>query len=306
MLPAESGPNDSERSRRQKLFEPCLGSFSGFVFSPKMEVMNEIFPWDALYPQAVEQSTCRGLDTIPTEILDSIVSYIPHRTLSNLALVDSRCRAVATRYIYHSVTINGNLFSIKPKDPEKKLPEPDAPIPEILEAGNIKACRLLKRLLSNDQHIAAIHEFQIKGYPLWADRPYFIAFIQHIWQNATNLMRIDHQYFPSKPTPLPNPCWSDSLRHIRARHVCWWGLKALESTTMRQLTLTACTQTTRKLFNQDLRHITHFEYLWHDWKEDNLETSNFDWIPEVFPNLRTLKIGVCECWVDPGISHEVN
>jgi hypothetical protein len=288
----------------RRLFKPHASRGSEPV--PSEMELNNLFPWDDLLPvQVVEQTTSPALDAVPTEIIDLVASFLPRRTLPTFALVNSRCRAVATRHIYHSVTISGHLFSIRPRDPANKLPDAESPISEIMEAGKIRACRILKGLLANDHHIAAVREFQIVGHPLWSDRPYFVAFIKHIWQKATSLMKVDHQYFPAKPVCLPDPCWPESLRHLESRHICWWSLKALAPASMRRLTMKTCTSTTRKLLERDLTHITHFEYQWHDWKDENFDTFNFDWIGDAFPNVRTLRIGICDCWLDQGIPEKV-
>lgn len=53
-----------------------------------------------------------------------------------------------------------------------------------------------------------------------------------------------------------------------------------------------------------IENITELEFPWHDWKEE-LETFNFDWVPEKFPNLHKLSIVTCSCWVNQDIPTKV-
>jgi len=272
--------------------------------------MDNLFPCADLVPEQryLYPTTNQTLGSLPVELLDAIASFVPQRSLQSFALVHSRFRAVAIRYLYGTVVLRASSFSVKSKDPNKPLPGAELPVPEILASVTIKGCNPMRQLLANDDHIAVIREFRIVRYPSYSYRPYFAAFIKYIWSNAKALVKVNHEYFPADPAALPGPCWSNTLQHLTTRHVCWWTLKALYAPSARRLTLLSCTQTTNKLPNKDnatnLTHITHFEYLWHDWKDD-IKDFNFDWIAEVFPNLTNLRISVCACWQNQGIPDKV-
>jgi hypothetical protein len=210
--------------------------------------------------------------------------------------------------MYATVVIQASSFSVRSKDPTKPLPSTDLLVPEILASVTISGCSLMSRLLANDEHAAAVRDFRIVGYPAHLERAFFLNFVKHIWSTAKALTKVNHEYFPAEPVPFPGPCWSNTLYHLTTRHICWWTLRALEASSTRRLTLQSCTKTTDKLYGnkaKNLAHITHFEYLWHNWKGDKVEEFNFDWIPEVFPNLSKLRIAVCPCWVNQGIPEKV-
>lgn len=264
--------------------------------------MEDLFPFDDLVPTQGEESPVFNVsfDELPPEVVDLIGFYVPSRSLPNFGLVSSLCRVVARRYLYRKVTLLGNLFHVEPKFRDIALPKSGGPIKVLLQAAKIRSCKTMAALLANKDNIAAVREFRIDGYPSWSDRPYFLSIVKYLWENMINLVVTDHRYFPSRPATLPDPCWSDTLRHLETKHICWWVQKAISGKAMRHLTFTGCTETAVKLRDQGVAHITHLEYLWHEWKED-FEAFNYDWIADAFPNLRALRIGVCSCWVDQNI-----
>lgn len=269
--------------------------------------MEELFPCleFALEPPYMQPiNTSPALGKLPLELVDTIASFLPQKSLLSFALVHSQCRAVAIRYIYATVVLRASYFRVTPKEPGKPLPCSTLPTPELLSLVNIHGSPILRRLLANDEHIACLRDLRIEHYPDTANRPFFTAFVKHIWSNAKALVRINHEFYPGSPSPLPGPSWPDTLQHLDTRHICWWIIRALEAPPMRRLALQTCTQTINKLYTKELTHITHFEYLWHDWKGE-IQEFNFDWIAGTFPNLTNLRIGVCNCWQDQGIPDKV-
>jgi hypothetical protein len=267
--------------------------------------MEDLFPWGELFGQFhVDPVEPERIPSLPTEILAYVASFIPNGQLPFFALANSTCRSIAIRHLYSNVRLSGGSFSIRSKDPSAALPDKELPFDQILAGAEITGCNVLKALLAKEDHIKAIRQFDMENYPSYDDRPFFVAALKHIWTNATGLKTFYHQYFPNTPTNVPEPCWPDTLGHLVTKHVCWWTDKALAYPTMRRLTMINCSTTYSRLKTEH-PHITHFDFRWHSWPEEDLKTFNFDWIAEVFPNLRTLDFGICTCWSDQGIAHEV-
>ena len=270
--------------------------------------MEELFPCAELAPEQPYMHPIidsQALGTLPLELLDNIAAFIPQKSLPNFALVRSEFRAVAIRHMYSTVILRASYFRVKPKSSGSALPSPTLPVSELLSLVIIQGCPILRRLLANDDHIGCLRDFRIERYPDTLNRPFFTAFVKHIWNNAKALTKINHEYYPASPSPLPGPSWPNTLQQLETRHICWWTLQALKAPPMRRLSIQNCTQTIAKLHTKDLTHITQFEYLWHDWKGETQEF-NFDWIAEAFPNLTKLRIGVCDCWQNQAIPEKVS
>jgi hypothetical protein len=267
--------------------------------------MEDLFPWGELFGQFhVDPVEPERIPSLPTEILAYVASFVPNGQLPFFALANSTCRSIAIRHLYSNVRLSGGSFSIRSKDASAPLPDKELPFDQILAGAEITGCNVLKALLAKEDHIKAIRQFDMESYPSYDDRPFFVAALKHIWTNATGLKTFYHQYFPNTPMNVPEPCWPDTLGHLVTKHVCWWTDKVLAYPTMRRLTMVNCSTTYSRLKTEH-PHITHFDFRWHSWPEEDLKTFNFDWIAEVFPNLRTLDFGICTCWSDQGIAHEV-
>lgn len=262
--------------------------------------MEDLFPCIDFTPEP----TSLALGKLPLELLDAIASFVPQKSLPNFALVHSQCRAVAIRHMYATVILRASYFSVRPKDGTEALPSPTLSVPELLSLVTIHGSPMLRRLLANDEHIACLREFRIERYPNSENRPFFTAFVKHIWSTAKALTTVNHEFYPSSPSALPGPCWPSTLQQLDTKHICWWTVQALREPPMRRLRLQNCTRTIDKLYANELSHITQFEYQWHEWKGE-FEDFNFDWIARVFPNLTKLRIGVCACWEDQGIPDKV-
>ncbi|PVG04264.1 hypothetical protein CPB86DRAFT_778534 [Serendipita vermifera] len=235
----------------------------------------------------------RGTITFPVELLDLIVSYIPTDKLSTIALVHSSWAAIAIRYLYANVRLNGADFSILPREDEGSLPKSDAPIEVILQTCIISGCKMTKRLLANQAHIAAIREFSLDSTPSDFYMPYFATILRYIWDKATGLISMEHDYHC---TPYEK-AWPETLSRLRTRHFCEFSTHLMAHPLMRHITTTYCNAQTGYSLGGQYPHLTELDFNWHGARADKGKYS-LTWIPEAFPNLVKLRFALCSIWDD--------